>query len=153
MRHNSPTHPSSASPGCLNLQTMKNTETQGHDTDTPMAGRGVIHVPVTIGKNRMRGDSVGAMIDDGFGHDNLGNLRNILRGEASAAGVDPSNEWLTKAVQGLLKMYEEAHSAWSAAKNGCIGHVFEAALPSGQTLLMADRRVLQLLHHQSQPQG
>jgi hypothetical protein len=101
-----------------------------------------IKLPVVIGKNRLRGDSVGAMVDDGFGEDNLGYLRNILRGEAKTAGVEATPEWLTKAIQQLLKLYENAHAEWLAAKNGCIGHVFEAALPSGQTLLMGDRRVL-----------
>ena len=99
-------------------------------------------IPVTIGKNRLRGNSVGAMVDDDLGEDNLGSLRNILRDEATSTGVDPTKEWLANAVHGLLQMYEDAQTAFIAKNNGCIGHVFEAVLPSGKTLLMGERSVL-----------
>lgn len=101
-----------------------------------------IKIPVVIGKNRMRGNSQGAMVDDEPGEDNLIDLRNALRKDAVAAGVEPTAEWLMTAVRQLLRMYEDSHARWLAAKNDTIGHVFEAALPSGQELLFGCRRTL-----------
>lgn len=101
-----------------------------------------IKIPIVIGKNRMRGNSQGAMVDDEPGEDNLSGLRNALRKDALAAGVEPTVEWVTTAVGQLLRMYEESHARWLAAKNDTIGHVFEAALPSGQELLFGCRRTL-----------
>ncbi|MDR9836785.1 MULTISPECIES: hypothetical protein [Herbaspirillum] len=107
--------------------------------------RHFIKLPIVIGNNRIRGKAIGAMVYDEAGQDNLGKLRSILRDEARSAGVDPTAEWLTLAVKGLLSMYEEAHEAWVNAKNGCTGHVFEAGLPSGKAILMGDSRTLALL--------
>ena len=107
--------------------------------------RHFIKLPIVIGNNRIRGKAIGAMVYDEAGQDNLGKLRSILRDEARSAGVDPTAEWLTLAVKGLLSMYEEAHEAWVDAKNGCTGHVFEAGLPSGKAILMGDSRTLALL--------
>lgn len=102
-------------------------------------------VPVVIGYNRMRGKAMGAMVDDQCGEDNLERLRTILRREAKAADVLPTDEWLSKAVGQLLKMYDDTHSAWLSRQGETIGHVFEAIMPSGDALLIGDRRVLLVL--------
>jgi len=101
-----------------------------------------IKIPLVIGKNRLRGYAIGAMVDenDGIGH--LDQLRSVLRAEAVAAGITLSSEWLSTAVTQMLKLYEQAHAAWNANKDGSVGHLYEACLPSGKTLLLGDARAL-----------
>lgn len=106
----------------------------------------MIKIPVVIGHNRLRGKSTGAMVDDDFGEDNLGHLRNLLRKEAKMADVDPTPDWLSLAVGQILRLYEQAHAAWVAKKEDTIGHVYEATMPSGTSILMGDRRTLARLH-------
>lgn len=101
-----------------------------------------IKIPVVIGKNRLRGNALGAMVDDDLGDDNVRRLQDALRKDAVAAGVEPTADWLSKSVFQLLKLYEESHARWIAAKSDTIGHVFEAALPSGVSLLMGARQTL-----------
>lgn len=97
-------------------------------------------MPVVFGKNRTRGNSVGAMIDDMNGE--YSELRNLLAKEARTQGVDPSQDWVTNAVASLLRLYEKAHDAWLSNKGDTIGHVYEMELPSGTTLLMGTRQLL-----------
>ena len=106
----------------------------------------MIKIPIIVGKNRLRGNSVGAMVDDDFGENNLFRLRGILREEAIAAQVEPTEDWLTTAVCQLLRMFDAANAQWQADKKDSIGHVFEAALPSGKSILMGDRRMLARLN-------
>ncbi len=100
-----------------------------------------IKIPIIIGKNRLRGNSTGAMVDENEAN-HLDHLRKILCEEAIAAGVTPSSDWLSTAVAQILKLYEQAHSEWIDYKGGTIGHVYEASLPSGKILLLGDARVL-----------
>lgn len=100
-----------------------------------------IKIPVVMGRNRIRGKAEGAMIFDDF-EDNLGRLRNVMREEAKLANVEPTDEWLATAVSQLLRLYEKAHADWLADKDGTVGPVYEASLPSGCSLLFADERVL-----------
>jgi hypothetical protein len=99
-------------------------------------------IPVVIGKNRLRGSSTGAMVDDDFGDDNSVRLRNILREEAKDVGVDPTQDWVTKSVSQLLKIYEQGYSAYLERKEDTIGFIYELVLPSGKTMFMGERRVL-----------
>ncbi len=103
-----------------------------------------ILVPMVIGKNRLRGNAIGAMVDDECGEDNLGSLRAALRQEARLADVEPTAEWLANSIKAVLEMYEDAHRDWLATKgtDESVGHVFEAALPSGTSLVLGDRRAL-----------
>lgn len=103
-----------------------------------------ICIPMVIGKNRLRGNAVGAMVDDQAGEDHLGFLRHLLRQEAYAADVEPTKEWLANSITAVLAMYQDAHRDWLATKDAdeSLGHVFEASLPSGTALLLGDRRVL-----------
>lgn len=100
-----------------------------------------VSIPVVIGRNRLRGKAEGAMVKDGPDN-NLGHLRQVMREEAKSSGVEPSDDWLNMVIVQLLGMYERAHTQWQASKDGEIGHVFEAALPSGRSLLFGDERVL-----------
>lgn len=104
----------------------------------------MLKIPVVIGKNHLRGNATGAMVDDGPGEDNLAKLRDALRTEARQAGVEPTPGWLNNSVRQLLVLFEEAHAKWLADKQDTMGCVFEAALPSGLSVLMGDRRVLAL---------
>ena len=103
-----------------------------------------IKIPVVIGKNRLRGNSIGAMVDCDFG-DNLQTLRRILRDEALAADVDVTQAWMVDAVSGILRLYEESLAAWQENRDGTVGHIFEAAFPSGQSVLLGDARTLVLI--------
>lgn len=69
-------------------------------------------------------------------------LRTLLRKEAQGVGLDPTENWITEAVASLLRLYETAHDAWLSNKGDAIGHVYEAELPSGSTLLMGSRQIL-----------
>jgi len=100
-----------------------------------------IKIPIIIGKNRLRGNSTGAMVDENEAN-HLDHLRKILCEEAIAAGVTPSSDWLSTAVTQILKLYEQSHAAWIGNKDGSVGHVYEACLPSGKSLLLGDARVL-----------
>lgn len=99
-----------------------------------------IKVPVVIGRNRTRGNSVGAMIDDIYGEHC--ELRILLHEEARTVGIDASKDWVTNAVASLLRLYEQGRDAWLTSKTGTIGHVYEMELPSGTTLLMGSRQIL-----------
>jgi hypothetical protein len=99
-----------------------------------------IKMPVVFGKNRTRGKSVGAMIDDMY--DEHTELRSLLSKEAEGQGFAPSADWVTNAVASLLRLYEKAHDAWLSTKGDTIGHVYEAELPSGTTLLLGSRQIL-----------
>ena len=99
-----------------------------------------IKMPVVFGKNRTRGNSVGAMIDDIYGEHT--ELRSLLSKEARGQGLDPSADWVTDAVASLLRLYEKSHDAWVPSKGETIGHVYEAELPSGTKLLMGSRQIL-----------
>jgi hypothetical protein len=104
-----------------------------------------IAIPIVIGKNRLRGTSTGAMVDDESG-DNLGTLRAVLANEARAAGVEPDKTWMSNAVSQVLRLYEDAHADWKASNDGTIGFVYEAGLPSGQSLLLGDARALRRIN-------
>lgn len=103
-----------------------------------------IKIPVVIGKNRLRGNSIGAMVEGDF-DDNLQKLRNVLREEAVAADVDPTPDWMANAVRDILRLYEKSLMAWKARPDGTVGHIYEAVLPSGRSLLLGDTRVLGLI--------
>ena len=104
-----------------------------------------IRIPVVIGKNRLRGNSEGAMVFDDYGQDNLHTLRNILKDEAKAAGVEPTTDWLTTAIRQTLELFESGFKNWQQNKDGTIGFVYECCMPSGRSLLLGDPRVLSRL--------
>ncbi|OGT90130.1 MAG: hypothetical protein A2286_00060 [Gammaproteobacteria bacterium RIFOXYA12_FULL_61_12] len=101
-----------------------------------------IKIPVTMGKNRLRGNATGAMVDESDGGAHLSVLRSVLREEALAADVEPDGKWMSGAVVSMLGLYEQAHADWVARKDGTIGHVYEACMPSGRVVLMGDARTL-----------
>lgn len=110
---------------------MKTSELIGHE----------ILIPVVIGKNRLRGNSEGAMIlDDGVTH--LVILRQVLAKEAKAKDVEPTEDWLRNSVSQVLRLYEKGNADWVANKGGTIGWIYEMNLPSGQVLKLGDARVL-----------
>ena len=84
----------------------------GLDANVPPASKrqSSIKVPIVFGKNRTRGNSVGAMIDDMYGEHAV--LRDLLSREARGVGIDPSTEYVTQGVSRVLRLYEEAHDAW-----------------------------------------
>lgn len=114
----------------------------GLDANVPPASKrqSSIKVPIVFGKNRTRGNSVGAMIDDMYGEHAV--LRDLLSREARGVGIDPSTEYVTQGVSRVLRLYEEAHDAWLNSKGDTVGHVLEVELPSGQKLLMGSRQTL-----------
>jgi hypothetical protein len=114
----------------------------GLDANVPPASKrqSSIKVPIVFGKNRTRGNSVGAMIDDMYGEHAV--LRDLLSREARGVGIDPSTEYVTQGVSRVLRLYEEAHDAWLKSKGDTVGHVLEVELPSGQKLLMGSRQTL-----------
>lgn len=100
-----------------------------------------IRVPVVIGPNRLRGKAQGAMVDDSCSGAQEA-LQAALRDEAKAKGIEPTPAWLATSTSQLLRLYEEAQSAYEASKGDAVGHVFEGVLPSGRTILMGDPRTL-----------
>lgn len=106
-----------------------------------MSSRNIL-IPVVISNNRLRGDSTGAMVDDGPGEENLSLLRSVLKQEAIDAGVEPTAEWVSKSVRSILALYEKAQAAWVADPQGTVSHIYDAALPSGNVLRLGDRRAL-----------
>jgi len=105
-----------------------------------------IKIPILIGKNRVRSNSTGPMVDDDFGEDNLGKLRLVLREEARTAGVEGDlTTWVANSVKTILDMYGEAHKEWIANPKNTCGHVYEMSLPSGKALLLADRKFLAII--------
>ena len=114
----------------------------GLDANVPPASKrqSSIKVPIVFGKNRTRGNSVGAMIDDMYGEHAV--LRDLLSREARGVGIDPSTEYVTQGVSRVLRLYEEAHDAWLKSKGDTVGHVLEVELHSGQELLMGSRQTL-----------
>ena len=114
----------------------------GLDANVPPASKrqSSIKVPIVFGKNRTRGNSVGAMIDDMYGEHAV--LQDLLSREARGVGIDPSTEYVTQGVSRVLRLYEEAHDAWLNSKGDTVGHVLEVELPSGQKLLMGSRQTL-----------
>ena len=103
----------------------------------------IVKIPVVVGKKRLRGHATGALVFDDDGQDNLSALRDVLRKEAQLADVDPTADWLAKAVCQILDLYEEGLTNWQASKQGTIGFVYECDLPSGLSLLLGESRVLQ----------
>ncbi len=104
--------------------------------------RSTIKIPVIWGRNRMRGKSEGAMLDDDHAKETVAAVRHLLRTEASAVGVDPTAEFIDKAVGQVLETYGSAYREWMANRNGTVGFVHELNMPSGTTVLMGDERVL-----------
>ncbi len=103
-----------------------------------------IKIPLVIGRNRLRGKSEGAMVDD-TEFDHLTRLRRIMAAQAPAWGIEATQEWLNTAITQLLKLYEQALKEWQSNKDGCIGFIYEARLPSGAILLLGDARTLALV--------
>lgn len=101
-----------------------------------------VKIPVVIGRNRLRGKSEGAMVFDDLDNNTLSTLRKALTEAAEFSSVEPTKEWLTGGVSQILRIYEEAHETWLLAKDGCIGHVYEANLPNGTVLLLGEPTVL-----------
>jgi len=102
----------------------------------------VIKIPVVIDRNRLRGNSEGAMIFDDFGQPNLEILRKLVSMEARLQGVDPEPDWLSRSIRQMLALYEEAYREWQENKGGCIGFIYECGMPSGQVVLFGDRAIL-----------
>jgi len=102
-----------------------------------------LKIPVVIGKNRLRGNSVGAMVHDDFGEDNLARLRKFMAEEARLQGdVEPTPEWLNNTVRGLLELYEKNHQAWEQKKDGTQAFIYECNLPSGRCIFMGEPVIL-----------
>lgn len=101
----------------------------------------IVRIPIVIGRNRLRGNGQGAMVEDVDG-ENLAALRSALRDEARIAGVEATPEWLTTSVSQVLRLAYEAREEWRAAKNDTVGFVFEAACPSGRSLLFSEAPTL-----------
>lgn len=103
-----------------------------------------VKIPVVMGKNRLRGNSVGAMIGVNRGDpmDYLLLVRSTLRDEALAQGFTPDAEWLTRGVRSLLDSFESAYRRWTDNKDGTVGFVHEMLLPSGKIILMGESAVL-----------
>lgn len=105
-----------------------------------------IKVPMLIGKNRDRGNSVGPLVDDELGENNLGKLRVVLREEARMAGVEGDlTQWVSSSVRTILNLYGDAHNEWLANPADTRGHVFEMSMPSGRSLLLAERKFLAII--------
>ena len=103
-----------------------------------------IKIPVVIGKNRLRGKGTGALVDDQGTE--LALLRSTLRSAAQGhAEITDLDAWVGNSIKTMLWMYETAMAEWQSAKDNTIGCVQEFVLPGGQSLLMADRRVLDRL--------
>jgi hypothetical protein len=101
----------------------------------------ILKVPVVFARNRQRGLHTGAMIEDDLG-ESMNPLRAALREEAAIAGVEPTLEWQNTCISQLLRLYEQAQSNWESGEEGTVGHVYEAVLPSGRTILFGSAAVL-----------
>lgn len=95
-------------------------------------------IPVIIGRNRARGQGVGAMIEEHNGRDTLADLRGTLAREAIENGVEPTREWTTLCVSQLLRLYEDGLEEWRKDKGDTIGFVYEARLPSGRVFAFGE---------------
>lgn len=102
---------------------------------------GTIRIPMIIGNNRLHGTSVGAMVVDHNG-ESLSQLRRALRESAVEAEVDPTDDWLGKAVLQMLHLYSEAAKQFREKRDDEIGFVFEGVLPNGEVLLMGSPYML-----------
>jgi len=104
------------------------------------------YIPVVIGPNRLRGNAVGAMIYDEIGESHLQTLRQALAQEARAAQVEPREDWLRKATAQVLRLYEEAYDDFknTPREEGVIGFVYEATFPSGASLIMTERSLMNI---------
>lgn len=108
----------------------------------------IIKIPVVIGKNRLRGKSVGAMVDDDFGENNHGILREAIREVAVLSGIESTPEWVSKVEKQLLDIYEKAYLEWKQKNTADIGFVYEMRLKTGTSVVMGDRRILMRVEHQ-----
>lgn len=108
--------------------------------------RNALIIPITFGRNRIRGQAAGALIqDDGSSTGPLAKLRDCIRRETVAAGHEPTDEGLTRDVARLLRLYEDSHRRYVEERNAEIGHVWEGNWPSGQVVLMAESATLRRL--------
>jgi hypothetical protein len=117
-------------------------DSEGTIKEVNMAEIKRVKIPVVIGRNRLRGKSEGAMVFDDLDNNTLSTLRKALTEAAEFSSVEPTKEWLTGGVSQILRIYEEAHETRLLAKDGCIGHVYEANLPNGTVLLLGEPTVL-----------
>jgi len=101
-----------------------------------------LKIPITWGRNRVRGKQEGAMFDDDHGKETLAAVRTMMKAEVEAAGVTPTPEYMEGALRHLLSTYEDGYRHWQANRDDCIGFVQEFGMPSGLTVLMGDERVL-----------
>lgn len=103
-----------------------------------------LKVPIVFGRNRLKGSAEGAMVDDDLDESSTA-LRSFLVAQAKIGGVEPTLAWLTSSMATLLRMYEQGHAEWTQAKNDTIGFAYEMGFPSGATIVLASRQVLQRL--------
>ncbi len=105
--------------------------------------RSEIRIPVVIGRNRLRGNSRGAMVDDEDGG-SLQALQILLAEEARAAGVEATAQWIRTATRQMLDLYEQARAEWAPSSHdgATIGLVYEATMPSGRIVLLGEKNIL-----------
>jgi hypothetical protein len=96
----------------------------------------IITIPVIIGKNKIRGKSVGTMIDSDNDISMVAQqkLTNVLKEVAKETGIEPTPEWVTKSISNLLKFHQQAIDSGSSA--------FVGELPNGRKIVLANQNVL-----------
>lgn len=102
----------------------------------------VMTVPVAKAAHQAQGSREQWMIDEGAASSSLPLLKALMADEACAKGVVPTDTWLNKAIAGMLSLYGQAYQQWRANRHDTVGHIFEAALPSGKVIAFGDRRLL-----------
>ena len=106
----------------------------------------VLKIAMSYGRNKFRGKSEGVLFaNDEFG-DSLAMVRNVFRAEAKREGFTPDAKWIDDRVSWIANHYGQGLEKWKASQNETIGFVYEFSFPSGVTLLLGERLVLEKLN-------
>jgi hypothetical protein len=124
-----------------NVGVIESKKTTGEvPISTPEKGvstnQNIITIPVIIGKNKIRGKSIGTMIDSDNDISMVAQqkLTNVLKEVAKETGIEPTPEWVTKSISNLLKSHQQAIDSGSSA--------FVGELPNGRKIVLANQNVL-----------
>lgn len=106
-----------------------------------------LYVPIKIGPNRLRGSSMGMLVDEDDGASHLHNLRAFVRahGATPDLGRPVTDDEVTGAIQKMLEMAMQQHAdqpTRSAEGDRIVGTISEFDMPDGSRVIMAGQRFL-----------
>ena len=106
-----------------------------------------LYVPIKIGPNRMRGSSIGMLVDEDDGASHLHGLRAFVRAHAATPGLGraATDDEVTGAIQTMLDMSMRQHAdrpKRSTEGERIVGNISEFDMPDGSRVVMAEQRFL-----------